>query len=598
MERQSVSLARRILQGDAHFDSFEEIAPLAQSLRAVDRGALLALAWRHQDDGRSYTAVFASQIEHQTPLVILTERAVLDCVDALLWLDQHWTPDAPREPRLSAEQLKQARQANRAWMVFSQMAMRPTVQVQSGLKKILPLLSEASPIQRYAAAYLVGDTATAMIAKAAFYTEAHGDLERQEWDLLLQAEPMSLIGMLPHRYLPLGGASEPENVDAVLTCLQSIPDYPAFAERLFALAETRLDDIYQGRVPYKAHGAFPTNDCHVIARAAMFGLSRAAPWCRDRIGTVWHMASHAPDPKAKTMPSESLSIGLANAAVAEPRLEAITALRAVAASCRHAGVKKKLDRLSRTARTALMGRPERLLDQTIDDPGDKATETALRDAVQALLADPQTATFAVWVARFGPERKFLWALAQDLIWEIGSNDHDRFTAMPERRDEALVWRLIDGLVRDAHANDAIRLWHPVDTADSVSREWRLRLQQTARQQPFVQAGREIYRPAPNEMAGRRIARFAGTEVDGMALMGLARTSGWRFGTQDELHLTLKGIGFTFATGVRAFPGAGDLGVTGDLHLDGPQDRLDQVPPRILSELMRKADLLVSVGSRR
>lgn len=203
-----------------------------------------------------------------------------------------------------------------------------------------------------------------------------------------------------------------------------------------------------------------------------------------------------------------------------------------------------------------------------------------------------------WFRRFGPDRKAAWALSRDPIWEIATGEGGRnVTTRPELAGKSLIWRQQNGTELPFTADDTIRLWHPVETAEALSRAWRSRFEQAGVTQPFVQVGREVYRPAVFEMAGRSISAFAGRLVQGQAMMGLARVSGWRFGFQDELHTTLSGVRFTFCAGARAFPGAAGTGTTGNLTLGGPHDRLDAVPARILSEVMRKVDLLVAVGTR-
>lgn len=99
------------------------------------------------------------------------------------------------------------------------------------------------------------------------------------------------------------------------------------------------------------------------------------------------------------------------------------------------------------------------------------------------------------------------------------------------------------------------------------------------------------------MSGNTIGTFAGHDVSAVSLVGLSRVSGWYSGYQDELHLDISGYRFVFHAGVRVYHGSGDYGTTGNLVLTGPIARLDQVPPRILSEVMRKTDLLVTVGER-
>jgi hypothetical protein len=299
------------------------------------------------------------------------------------------------------------------------------------------------------------------------------------------------------------------------------------------------------------------------------------------------------------MPSQSLTIRFANAVVLEPNVIALRALREVAGLCRHAGVKKKLDRLKKAAQTALISRPERLLDIQMDGPVPKDMALPFRDAVQTLLAEPEPMTLDLWLDRFGPGRAAGWRLAQSLIWEVtGAAGLTPFTALPRQKDAQVHWTRPDGSDREAHADDLVRLWHPVESPHDLGRLWRLELERLGLNQPFAQAGRETYRPATTEMAGSSSACFEGRSVSATPLVGLARTTGWRLGYNDEVRLTLSGVRFTLNTGLPGvYPGSGGQGVVRMFHLNGPQTRFDQVPARILSEVLRRADLLVSVGER-
>lgn len=140
----------------------------------------------------------------------------------------------------------------------------------------------------------------------------------------------------------------------------------------------------------------------------------------------------------------------------------------------------------------------------------------------------------------------------------------------------------------------------METPPALVAAWHTRLQGLGVTQPFLQAGRQIYRPDAAELASSRTSHFAGKWVDGAALFGLSRVAGWRAGFQDELHLQLEGARFTFHAGVRAAP-IGGVGTSGDLVLDrlptGGQPSLGDLQPRLLSEAMRRVDLLVAVGAR-
>ncbi|MBK4216234.1 DUF4132 domain-containing protein [Paracoccus caeni] len=602
MTDRPIDRARSILEAAVSPpDDFGELAELTRQLSPEDLGDLIPLAWRVRGQPGLDRRIepLASSIEFSGKQAVFRAQSFDEGLSALRWLIDNWTPEPSPDPRYSPEDVKLSRIIHLLRSMILRMREEPEAETRSRLQKMLPLLDRRhQPEERLAAASLAQDPAAIATALAAWQASTKGELARTERGIYAKAGALPLIRFLEHRYLPYGAQPDPEARDAFATLVASTPDYADFARSIVEQAVIRMADIAEGRVSYKADGAFVVDDCGAIARAVMFGLARSEQWCMAAIGPIWRMASVAPDPKAKTMPSQSLTLQLANATIYEPRPEAISIMRDVAASCRHAGVKKKLERLLRTARSSLIARPEGLLDLPADEPISKDMQLPFRDAVQSLMAEPAALPAVLWLQRFGPDRKHAWNLSRDLIWQVVADGKDMaVTAMPVHSGKTLQWRLQDNGTRPFDPNDLVRLWHPVETPDELAKEWRFRLEENGQNQPFPQAGREIYRPASSEMDGRVISAFAGQMISGTPLMGLARSQGWRFGFDNELHLHLSGVDFTFSAGARAYPGSGGGGTTGNLWLVGPQKRLDQVPGRILSEVMRKTDLLVSVGGR-
>jgi len=169
----------------------------------------------------------------------------------------------------------------------------------------------------------------------------------------------------------------------------------------------------------------------------------------------------------------------------------------------------------------------------------------------------------------------------------------------------------------------IRLWHPLDTDPGLRTAWRLRLMQKGIVQPFRQVWRETFSLTDAERAtGTYSNRFAGHVVRQHQVMALATENGWharhRNGfdgpTDQPMHTVLADHGlqaeyWTAPAGIdgpTTEKGSYLYLVTDRLkvHLcdeSAPYRRgtpvsLEDVPPRILSELLRDCDLFTSVAS--
>ncbi len=531
-------------------------------------------------------------------IAALSPEAFSLCVEVLLACKS--TPGVPAPLTIvgeAPEKVTQHRIGDCLWQLIGRLTDLPTQEARSGLRQLALVADGGRPDWKAKAvvvASLAEDPDLVRRSINEMLADTRAELVRAEWELLRTLDPFTLRDWVVQECDP-DHRMEPDDRHALrMRFLDSLPGYGAIAQSVLARTEERLRTISEKRVPYVSDGAFHLSDCAVIERAVLLGLMRGEAWCLDRLGEVWRMASIAPDPKAKSMPSQSLTIRFANAAVTEPRPEALRALDAVAKGCRHAGVVKKLERARKSARTALAAQPDRLLalDPTLPVPKDMLKPFAA--AIEGLLAmiDPIPAT--VWATRLGPRRKEGWALAKALVWEVSSAGKEAFTALPAAPDG---WVDLVGAAHVFRDTDLVRLWHPADTPADLARGWRSKLQLDGVSQPFLQAGREVYRPEERELSGLEVKQFAGHDVSARQLVGLARTAGWRSGSYSDLHLRLGGMRFRFDAGVRVYHGSEDQGTTGSLWLEGPQARLLDVPARVLSEAMRKAALLVSVGER-
>jgi hypothetical protein len=134
--------------------------------------------------------------------------------------------------------------------------------------------------------------------------------------------------------------------------------------------------------PYAADKAFTIAESSVIARLVRVALERDEPWLPPLLDALFRGVSVAPT-TAKTLPSQSVAIGIGHAIEACPTPEAVETLRAVLAEIRHAGVKKKLQRSLRAAEPSLGDRPEVALRLPADRPIGKAQLKTLTRALEA-----------------------------------------------------------------------------------------------------------------------------------------------------------------------------------------------------------------------
>lgn len=169
----------------------------------------------------------------------------------------------------------------------------------------------------------------------------------------------------------------------------------------------------------------------------------------------------------------------------------------------------------------------------------------------------------------------------------------------------------------------IRLWHPLDSDPALRDAWRLRLMAKGIVQPFRQVWRETYALTEAERETATYSnRFAGHVLRQHQLMALAHANDWKathrtgFDTPDDepLHIRLPDVGLQaeYWTGAAGVDGpTTDHGaylylVTDRLKfhaLDaearfgrGTEVGLDEVPTRVLSEVLRDCDLFTSVAS--
>ena len=220
-----------------------------------------------------------------------------------------------------------------------------------------------------------------------------------------------------------------------------------------------------------------------------------------------------------------------------------------------------------------------------------------------LMADPVW-TFETWRSRY-LEHGFLRPFAERLIWEFRTPDDEPFTAVPMNGRAILH----NGSERPFPGNDStVRLWHPIDADVPTVQAWRGFLFDREFRQPIRQAFREIYVLTDAERETETYSnRFAGHFILQKPFQGLMRTRGWRSpmfanfdpGGDPTLDLPDGGHVAVFSVFTETDEFYAEVLTTEQMFFrdkDGNRQPIENVPPRVFSEVMRDIDLFVSVAS--
>ena len=229
-----------------------------------------------------------------------------------------------------------------------------------------------------------------------------------------------------------------------------------------------------------------------------------------------------------------------------------------------------------------------------------ATLVATRDRLEGLLRRDRSWTVEQWRERL-LDHPLARTLARRLVWTVDG--------------VACCWagealRTVDDTVFEPADDATVRLWHPVLDPDAVG-PWREFLTRHAITQPFKQAHREQYLLTDAERAtGVYSNRFAAHIVRQHRLNALLSRRGWSY-------VQHRNDGASYNLPWLALPDWGlraELGVAGIEHRDDDLvfdtmgtdqlffirgERLPvplaQVPPVVLSEVMRDVDLFVAAA---
>lgn len=367
--------------------------------------------------------------------------------------------------------------------------------------------------------------------------------------------------------------------------LALLPGYLACAERLLADALDHVRGIHEGRVPYRADEAFSVEAAQVLRRAALAGLDQDAPFAERTLVALIHGVSLAPDPAHKTVPSQSASIALAKAIAERPSPALVERFRASVRALRHAGLKKKLDSLLKTAERRLVDREDFLSELDPARPLPKGLSRMVIRGFEALLLRPAPLSRDDWFARI-LENPQTSKTAAALLWRFD----DGRTGLPVFAGDR--WSLLDVHGEPFEpASEGVRLWHS-QQPNADAEGWRQLVIARRLRQPFNQAFRETY-------SGASLGLLTAPELDVHSLLGLARARGWVLRHGGRLVRRLGPYRVELDVGP-VFPGAtGATRCFGISFFQGAASAaLDpsETDPQGFSECVREVDLLVSVAA--
>jgi len=424
--------------------------------------------------------------------------------------------------------------------------------------------------------------------------------------------------------------------------------YAELAHRTLHTAADHLAALHAGRIPYAADKAVTPADTETLRRAARLALRRDEPWAGEVFATLLPQLAVAPT-SARTLPSQSACIALAQAVEAYPTPEAVAALREARRVVRHAGVSKKLDRLLCRAERHLGRRTEialRLPDLGYGPDGIRripcGSSTAVLTVTDEAALTWESADGCVVKSPPAPVRRECpdeVAFARDLLGKTRAQvrtlakaleggyaegtvyRYDRWRAtlaghlVARGTASRLIWEIecAPGVWRavlpvagpldlpelegdpEPAPSVGVRLRHPARATPAERRIWRDRIAALQLRQPFRQAYREHHLPVET---GPVTAMFHGHLVRVEAVLGLAVRQGWNIG-HDELTLPVGAMTARFGIAGSLYPGATGWAEAQEVFLrraDGSPQSLAGVDAVRLSEILHSVDLLVSAGS--
>lgn len=228
---------------------------------------------------------------------------------------------------------------------------------------------------------------------------------------------------------------------------------------------------------------------------------------------------------------------------------------------------------------------------------------AQRNRLERFLLAERFWAVPVWRERY-LDHPLVGVVARRLIWRFQRNG-ERLLGI--WLDDRLVG--VDGDPLEELDGARVALWHPLESGADEVRDWRIFLEEREIRQPFKQAHREIYVLTEAEReTGTCSNRFAAHVLRQHQLAALCAERGWTYKVQGmwdganvpSLALPEQGRVEFWVEGLEG-PHSGMsvfLFVTTDqvrfCDLQGAAQPLENIPPRLFSEVMRDVDLFVSV----
>jgi hypothetical protein len=233
---------------------------------------------------------------------------------------------------------------------------------------------------------------------------------------------------------------------------------------------------------------------------------------------------------------------------------------------------------------------------------------AQRERLERLMSARRSWPLGRWRQRY-LDHPLVGPLARRLVWQFVSGGRVVTGAW-------LQGRMVDVCGRPLGLDEGalVSLWHPAEAPAPEAAMWRLWWEWAQLEQPFKQAAREVYGLGGDERPqARHVGRFAGRFLRQHQLAALCQQRGWRYHLQgvffDQKDVPSRELAewdlvarlevapvldqaLVAESRVCLFVTSGRLGFA---RLgSGEEVALDEVPPRVLSEVLRDVAFFVAV----
>lgn len=377
--------------------------------------------------------------------------------------------------------------------------------------------------------------------------------------------------------------------------LAQISSFVLATQSSIEAALARVLAIQSGAVPYAADKALSLADAHALGRFASIALDRNERWLPGVLEPLLIGLCVAPSVSVRTAPSQAAAIAIAKAIAERPTIRAFLTLKQAVAETRHAGLQKKLARLAKTAERRLTQRPDFILSIPKDMVLTKPMQSAARRSYEALYLSAKSFTAEEFDGNI-LSHGGLAAIASNLVWTI-AHDGVRRGVLAKKTKSGVVFQDVDRSHVEASSDSMLSLWHPLDANPTEAEAWRGRMVDAGVAQPFNQVFREFYQLDAGTLGEAQTDIFSGYDVEAKVLVGIALSAGWQLSRFDGFQRTASGFRFSFSCG-ELYPGVAGPTKTGLISVtrNGLPVPLRDINPIVLSEILRSADLMTSVGA--